>query len=411
MTLLFGFFVLLYSFSRVDEKKFEIIRKDVARYFGGQIKINPTVKKLEDEIQDVISASGIDKKTQLVARDSELELRFNGSLHFIPGTAKLDENSNFLLSKLIDTIKKGVKADSISVEGHTDDSPISSEVFPSNWELSSARASTVVREFEKFGFDSTKLTAKGFGSSRPIAPNRDSKGEVIAENQESNRRVIITVAFNREIDDAIRAMKSGQFVSADAPENFGKTPLIHQGEGELTWSEKMGREIASAQEKLKLAEDRLRESDERARAARNLAEMQGRLKQVETRIMTSQKETQKFLGIAEANKAARFPASVRKKGKKAKSQAPASPQALSVPAQSVAPTAPGAAPGAPGLLRQCRLNGRGQARSVVVPPGNGHRAHSTVVNHQGVVGACLNRGEDLGHPQVVYSATAARGQD
>src|SRR3978361_1641788 len=44
MTLLFGFFVLMYSFSRIDEKKFEIVRKDVARYFGGQVKTNPTVK-------------------------------------------------------------------------------------------------------------------------------------------------------------------------------------------------------------------------------------------------------------------------------------------------------------------------------------------------------------------------------
>ncbi|MBU6153605.1 MAG: OmpA family protein [Bdellovibrionales bacterium] len=309
MTLLFGFFVLLYSFSRVDEKKFEIVRKDVARYFGGQIKINPTVKKLEDEIKDVISASGIDKKTQVVARDSELELRFNGSLHFIPGTAKLDETSNFLLSKLIDTVKRGIKADSVSVEGHTDDSPISSEAFPSNWELSSARASTVVREFEKFGFDSPKLTAKGYGSSRPLVPNRDSKGAVIPENQESNRRVIVTIAFRQNMDDAVNAMKTGDFVSADTPENFGKDPLIHVGEGEPTWNEKMAREISSAREKLKLAEERLRDADEKARAAKSLAEMQGRLKQVEKQIKNSEKETQKFLGITEANKAARYPAS------------------------------------------------------------------------------------------------------
>jgi chemotaxis protein MotB len=324
MTLLFGFFVLLYSFSRVDEKKFEIIRKDVARYFGGQIRINPTVKKLEEDLQDVISASGIDKKTQVVARDAEIELRFNGSLHFIPGTARLDENSNFLLSKLIDTVKRSVKADSVSVEGHTDDSPISSEAFPSNWELSSARASTVVREFEKFGFESTKLMAKGYGSSRPLAPNRDSKGEVIPENQESNRRVIVTVAFNRDIDDAVRAMKTGDFVSADLPENYGKGPLVHPGEGEPTWNEKVAREIASTQEKLKLAEERLRDSDERARAAKTLADMQGRLKQVETKIQRTEKETEKYLGITEANKAARYPASFRKKrSSKPSSQSPA----------------------------------------------------------------------------------------
>ncbi len=50
MTLLFGFFVLMYSFSKIDEKKFEIVRKDVARYFGGQVKTNPTVKKAEKQL-------------------------------------------------------------------------------------------------------------------------------------------------------------------------------------------------------------------------------------------------------------------------------------------------------------------------------------------------------------------------
>jgi hypothetical protein len=187
-------------------------------------------------------------------------------------------------------------------------------VFPSNWELSTARASTVVREFEKFGFDSSKLTAKGFGSSRPVSPNRDSKGMAIPENQEANRRVIVSIAFTHEMDDAIRALKTGQFVSADAKEEDKfRTPLIHQGEGEPTWNEKVARDMAVTQDKLKLAEERLKETEERARAARSLAEMQGRLKQMEGRIQVSEAETQRYLQSAEAAKAARMPASARPK--------------------------------------------------------------------------------------------------
>ena len=157
MTLLFGFFVLLYSFSRIDEKKFEIIRKDVARYFGGQVRVNPTVKKIEEEMKETITVAGLDKNVQLIARDSEIELRFQGTLHFVSGTAELTKDSSFVLAKLIDLIKRNVKADTVSVEGHTDDDPISSRVFPSNWELSGNRASTVVREFEKYGFDPAEL--------------------------------------------------------------------------------------------------------------------------------------------------------------------------------------------------------------------------------------------------------------
>jgi chemotaxis protein MotB len=298
MTLLFGFFVLLYTFSRIDEKKFEVVRKDVARYFGGQVKVNPTVRKLEEEVKDVLSQSGLDKSVQLIARDSELELRFQGTLHFVSGTATMTKDSNFVLGKLIDLIKRSVKADSVSVEGHTDDEPIFSAMYPSNWELSAARASTVVREFEKYGFDPAKLTAKGFGASRPLLPNRDSKGDSIADNQELNRRVIVTIGFNREIEDAIRAMKTNQFVSADAPQldpDKAKTSLVREGEGEPTWREKVTRDISAVNDKLKVAEERLKETEERNQQAKQLAEMQAKLQQVEGKIGTEETQTESYI--------------------------------------------------------------------------------------------------------------------
>ncbi len=298
MTLLFGFFVLLYSFSRIDEKKFEIIRKDVARYFGGQVKMNPTVKKLEDETKEIISQAGLDKNVQIIARDSEIELRFQGTLHFTSGTANLTKDSSFVLNKLIDSIKRTIKADGVTVEGHTDDEPIFSSIYPSNWELSAARASSVVREFEKYGFDPSKLTAKGFGSSRPLLPNRDSTGNALPDNQEINRRVIVTIGFSREIEDAIRAMKTNQFVSADSPEidaDKAKTPLVREGEGEPTWREKVTKDLGAVQDKLKLAEERLKETEERNRSARQLAEMQSRLQQIEKKIGSSETETQKYI--------------------------------------------------------------------------------------------------------------------
>ena len=138
-------------------------------------------------------------------------------------------------------------------------------------------------------------SAKGYGSSRPLLPNRDSKGDPIPDNQEINRRVIVTIGFSREIEDAIRAMKTNQFVSADAPEldaEKSRTALVRDGEGEPTWREKVVRDTQSVQEKLKLAEERLKETEERNRAAKNLAEMQKRLSVIERRIEHSETETQ-----------------------------------------------------------------------------------------------------------------------
>ena len=82
----------------------------------------------------------------------------------------------------------------IFVEGHTDDSPISSERYPSNWELSAARASLVVRMLENKGFRKDRLSPQGFADSRPILPNRDEAGKPIPDNQAQNRRVVIRIA-------------------------------------------------------------------------------------------------------------------------------------------------------------------------------------------------------------------------
>jgi chemotaxis protein MotB len=79
----------------------------------------------------------------------------------------------------------------ISIEGYTDDSPIKTPQFPSNWELSTARAAAVVRSFVGLGVPAERLRAVGFAETSPKLPNRDADGKAIPENQAQNRRVVI----------------------------------------------------------------------------------------------------------------------------------------------------------------------------------------------------------------------------
>jgi chemotaxis protein MotB len=79
----------------------------------------------------------------------------------------------------------------ITVEGHTDDAPISSALFPSNWELSTARAAAVVHFLLEQGLPAARLRAAGYADTFPIAPNRDLAGRPLPENQARNRRVVI----------------------------------------------------------------------------------------------------------------------------------------------------------------------------------------------------------------------------
>ena len=80
------------------------------------------------------------------------------------------------------------------IEGHSDNLTLGLESrFKNHWELSSARAASIVKRFEEYGFNKDSLVAIGYGASRPVAPNQDAKGRDIEENIILNRRAVIKV--------------------------------------------------------------------------------------------------------------------------------------------------------------------------------------------------------------------------
>ncbi len=119
-------------------------------------------------------------------------LQISSAAFFSSGYATLSSSGKSILRDVAVTLKSGeFAAYRISVEGHTDDSPISTAQFQSNWELSTARAASVVRFFLEEGIPPRKLTAAGYAGTFPVAPNRTADGTVIPENQAKNRRVVI----------------------------------------------------------------------------------------------------------------------------------------------------------------------------------------------------------------------------
>jgi chemotaxis protein MotB len=129
-------------------------------------------------------------------------LQFGDAAVFGSGYAALSSTGKSILSDVALTLKSaGYAAYHITVEGHTDDTPINTVQFQSNWELSAARASAVVRFFLEQGIPAGKLTAAGYADTFPIVPNRNADGTVIPENQARNRRVVIRL---EKIDKAER---------------------------------------------------------------------------------------------------------------------------------------------------------------------------------------------------------------
>ena len=124
--------------------------------------------------------------------DRITSLEMDSSAFFDSGSANISESGKAILRDVAANLKQEQFKDyQITVEGHTDDSPINTTAFPSNWELSTARASAVVHFFLSENIPAQKLRAAGYADTFPKAPNRDAGNKPIPENQAQNRRVVI----------------------------------------------------------------------------------------------------------------------------------------------------------------------------------------------------------------------------
>jgi chemotaxis protein MotB len=137
-------------------------------------------------------------KPHIVVPTSEMighritSLQMSSNTFFEAGSAVLTAEGRGILAHEAEILKGAKYRDYIvTIEGHTDDSPVSSPVFPSNWELSTARAGAVVHFFIDHGIAPHKLRAAGYADTFPRLPNRDAHGNPLPENQAKNRRVVI----------------------------------------------------------------------------------------------------------------------------------------------------------------------------------------------------------------------------
>jgi chemotaxis protein MotB len=195
--LLLTFFVLYYSLSSIANNKFkEAILGTQSASIGllelmDSVKQNETIEVLTglksdnilSDIQHVADRESMNEIMDISTDRTKIVIRIPGGSLFEPGNANLNlEESKPVLDEIV-RILDSYPRYRISVQGHTDDSPISTDRFPSNWELSSARATAVLRYFIDKNIDPKRLTATGYADIFPIASNNSELG------QATNRRV------------------------------------------------------------------------------------------------------------------------------------------------------------------------------------------------------------------------------
>ena len=198
MTLLVGFFVILLSFSTMDEQKFEEARKSVSKEFGGKFEM--PYEELANRVREALKKSNVGNQIVVKTTNQGVEISFLGPVFFSPGSADIKDEARTLMDSLLEVVKTEANEFNFVVEGHTDDVPLMpGGTYRNNWELSSIRACRVLDFFFQRGFDKGHLTAIGYGDTRPVLPNRNEQGSSIPENQSQNRRVVIKM-MKKETD-------------------------------------------------------------------------------------------------------------------------------------------------------------------------------------------------------------------
>jgi chemotaxis protein MotB len=232
ITLLFAFFVVMYAISSINEGKYRVMSDSIVDAFknapssqkaisipspqdseSGKIQIQPTIdvpqpssaqaeKEVEKEkrrenmksvagdllkVMDPLVQGGQVKVTE---SNRGISIEINASLLFAPAQAVLNKDSINVLTAVAHVLASDTHQ--VQIEGHTDNLPISSTIFPSNWELSTARASSVTRLFVENGVAPGRIVVIGYADNRPVASNDTPEGRA------RNRRVTVMILAENE---------------------------------------------------------------------------------------------------------------------------------------------------------------------------------------------------------------------
>lgn len=208
LTLLLCLFIALFAMAQAGKQAALEYAQAFARAFGmklvpfqealpEQILPEPALKKAEptekgrkilkqlEELQEMLKRMGLEGEFKIAFEATGIRFILQEKLLFEAGSAEIKPQMRPILDKLYEILKD--LPNPVEVEGHTDSIPISTEKYPSNWELSTARAGAVVRYFIAKGINPERLKASGYADTRPIASNATPEGRA------QNRRVEIVI--------------------------------------------------------------------------------------------------------------------------------------------------------------------------------------------------------------------------
>lgn len=191
LTLMLTLFVLMLAYAKTDSEAYRELSEAVSQEMGRVVQPEAAPlsedQALAEQFSQTVRQQGLGDNVEVLTHSGSIELRLKESILFATGRADLRPEGRTLLDSLVPLLRQDGHA--IAVEGHTDNVPIATEIFPSNWELSAARASNVVRYLISQGVAAQRLRAIGYADTRPLADNATAAGRAV------NRRVSLVLSL------------------------------------------------------------------------------------------------------------------------------------------------------------------------------------------------------------------------
>jgi chemotaxis protein MotB len=265
ITLLFAFFVVMYAISSVNEGKYRVLSNTLEAVFAdparsknpiqigeisrgqGELTAEPgtpetavslielpdapnrppqateedirTINELSEQLNSALTELIESEDVILKQGEDWLEVEIKSRVLFQSGEARLEREAVPVIGQIADIL--GSAGNPIQVEGFTDNNPINTSRFPSNWELSAARAASVVHLLDRYGIQPDRMSAIGYGQYKPVADNSTEAG------RQKNRRVVLVILGSdksRRDLDAFTNQTSNTAAPVNAATEIGVQP-------------------------------------------------------------------------------------------------------------------------------------------------------------------------------------------
>ena len=189
--ILMSFFIMQLSFSTINQQKADVLREAVQskQFESKKDSLTAVSKRIENEIKRL----QLDKSAQVTIDPTGVMVEFKDGLLFSVGSADGNPKFSTVIGQVMKVIASAPDLYQLKIEGHTDDVPIKSPKFASNWELSASRGISLMRQFTTKGVREDRISVQAYAHTKPKKAYKGLKGKDLDLARAANRRVVIRI--------------------------------------------------------------------------------------------------------------------------------------------------------------------------------------------------------------------------